>query len=229
MSNNAAKIREQIAIAKEAGHGKEVVELWAMENLGMTKSVAKNYVKSNWDKENKLPNTVLVRNRITEAKQASESQDVVIQWAMDNLGMTRGVAGNYVRCAWDHDQVIKKPRINAAKLKEPKLPKEPKAPKTPKVSRALNVQSSGGKNVALNNLSDVKDWLESIKVGVTNFDGTSLETDLGKISMAFGDFFVTKKTSNVIDGRPETELMSPKHFKRFVLGDTSKIGFVELK
>lgn len=48
--SNADKVRARIALAKREGQGEEAVIQWAVINLGQTRSLARSYVKNNWNK-----------------------------------------------------------------------------------------------------------------------------------------------------------------------------------
>lgn len=52
----------------------------------------------------RVPKSQLVRNRIAEAKAANETPDVVIAWAMENLGQSKALATRYVVENWGRDQ-----------------------------------------------------------------------------------------------------------------------------
>lgn len=52
----------------------------------------------------RVPKSQLVRNRIAEAKAAHETPDVVIAWAMENLGQSKALATRYVVENWGRDQ-----------------------------------------------------------------------------------------------------------------------------
>ena len=48
--SNADKVRARIALAKREGQGEDAVIQWAIINLGQTRSLARSYVKNNWNK-----------------------------------------------------------------------------------------------------------------------------------------------------------------------------------
>ena len=84
-------------------------------------------------------------------------------------------------------------------------------------------------SVKLTCMSDVKDYLISLGKTIENeFDGGKVVCDLGEISMAFGDFFVRVPGEVDEEGRQISRVMSPAHLRRYILGDNSKIGKLEI-
>jgi hypothetical protein len=96
---------------------------------------------------------------------------------------------------------------------------QPKS-EAPKLSRAQKKIETG----KLSSLNDVEAWFKELGIVCSEFDGVTLKTAIGDISMAFGDFFLTRLPENVTDGRPAVEVLSPTHLRRLVLGDNSTIG-----
>lgn len=56
--------------------------------------------KTRTSKPQKTTNASRVRERITEAKAANESADVVVAWAVETLGMSPQLARTYVKNNW---------------------------------------------------------------------------------------------------------------------------------
>ena len=117
---NSQVIRNEIAAAKAEGRDKDSVIEFGMRVLGQSKALATRYVNENWDRptqlerkagvaktstakqtgEVKVPKSALVRERIAVAKRNSEAPEVVVQWAMENLGFKLGLAKVYVKENW---------------------------------------------------------------------------------------------------------------------------------
>ena len=169
-----------------------------------------------------MSNADKVRTRIAEAKEAGETPEMVVAWAIETLGMKKQLAGVYVKNNWD-----KKP-------KAPKTPEEPKPEKAPKekkvrAEKTPKLSKTKTPSAPLNNMTDVRNYLISLGKEVNDhFDGGKVVCDLGEISMAFGDFFVRVPGEVDEEGRQISRVMSPAHLRRYILGDNSKIGKLEI-
>ncbi len=112
-----------------------------------------------------------VRARIAEAKINSEDHAVVVAWAMETLGMSKGLANTYVKENWDKG--VKTQKVSD---KEPKEKKEPKALKEKRVAVPKN-------------MTEVVAILKNRGVEVLSFDGGSAVTKDGSYSMYGKDIY----------------------------------------
>lgn len=207
----------------------------AFETFGLSNSDSKYYLKKEFNFEYKTaraprtPSTSSATVNTSATKTlskpgqlrakfaemtAAETEIVpeeLVTWAVTEVGMSNADARYYVKLSFGDNFPgwVTKDGVRANEQKTPKISREKKE-KTPTSS--------------LNNLIDVQAWLTELGIECTGFDGITLQSAVGNISMAFGDFFVTRNPELVTEGRPAVEMMSPKHLRRYVLNDNSKIG-----
>lgn len=112
-----------------------------------------------------------VRARILEAKEAGEDQAVVVAWAIENLGMSKGLANTYVKENWDKKVKTEK-KVSSEKIKTEKPPKE----KKPRTKTPVN-------------LTEAMEMMKSVGFEIISFDGGKIETPEGNYSMFGKDIY----------------------------------------